>query len=56
MWDPPEGFNATRGLELLQRKVELLGGKSLGPWSVECETLQSTQTLSEGCSEKEGVQ
>ena len=47
LWDYPEGMTAAQGLELLQRKVEILGGKSLGPWSVECETLQSTQTLSE---------
>ena len=46
MWDPPEGYNPTQGLELLQKKVELLGGNSLGSWCIECETLQSTQTLS----------
>ena len=40
-------MNAAQGLDLLQRKVDILGGKSLGPWTVDCETLQSTQTLSE---------
>ena len=47
MWDIPEGMNPTQGMEMLQKKVELLGGRSLGPWTIECETLQSTPALSE---------
>ena len=46
MWDPPEGCNPTQALDLLQKKVELLGGKDLGTWTIDCETLQSTQALS----------
>ena len=46
LWPPLEGYNPTQAVELLQKKVELLGGKNMGSWSVECETLQSTQTFS----------
>ncbi len=46
MWDLPEGMNPTQGMEMMQKKLELLGGRSLGPWAIECETLQSTPALS----------
>ena len=46
-WKPPEGLNPTQGLEFLQSKIETLGGKSLGTWTIDCETLQSTPSLSE---------
>jgi len=54
MWEPPEGYNPPQALDLLQRKVDLLGGKRLGDWNMECETLQSTQTFSEWLPEVKG--
>lgn len=52
MWDPPEGYNPTQAMDTLQKKVELLSGRSLGAWSIDCETLQSTPALSAGGPQK----
>ena len=49
LWDPPEGLNPTQALEYLQKRLDILGGKALGTWSIDCETLQSTPQLSECC-------
>lgn len=45
VWKPPEGLNPSQALDLLQKRLEKLGGKSLGTWTVDCETLQSTPAL-----------
>lgn len=45
VWKPPEGLNPSQALDLLQKRLEKLGGKSLGTWTVDCETLQSAPTL-----------
>ena len=46
VWKPPEGLNPSQALDLLQKRLEKLGGKSLGTWTVDCETLQSAPTMS----------
>ncbi|XP_064399969.1 mediator of RNA polymerase II transcription subunit 20-like [Halichondria panicea] len=51
-WKPSEGRNPTQRLELLQSRIETLGGKSLGTWIVDCETLQSSPALGGGGPQK----
>jgi hypothetical protein len=46
LWDPPESFNPTQAVEFLQKRLDTLGGRHLGTWTIDCETLQSTQILS----------
>jgi len=45
VWKPPEGLNPSQALDLLQKRLEKLGGLSLGTWTVDCETLLSTPSL-----------
>lgn len=46
LWEPPEGMSIGQALEsFLQKRLEILGGRSQGTWSVDCETLQSVPNL-----------
>lgn len=46
LWDPPEGLSIGQALEnFLQKRLEILGGRGQGAWSIDCETLQSVPNL-----------
>lgn len=45
LWEPSEGLNPGQALEFMQKRLEMLGGRCQGAWSVDCETLQSTPSL-----------
>ena len=46
LWEPPEGLSVSQALDnFLQKRVEILGGRGQGAWSVDCEALQSVPNL-----------
>ena len=47
MWSDQadSSLNPTQKMEVLQKKVEMLGGTARGNWALDCETLQSTPSL-----------
>ena len=46
IWEPPEGLSIGQALEnFLQKRLEILGGRGQGAWSVDCETIQSVPNL-----------
>ena len=49
IWEPPEGLSIGQALEnFLQKRLEILGGRGKGAWSVDCETIQSVPNLVAG--------
>ncbi|KAI6659174.1 Mediator of RNA polymerase II transcription subunit 20 [Oopsacas minuta] len=40
-WESPEGMSPGHANEKLQKKIEILGGKILGKWDVDCEVYSS---------------
>ena len=46
MWEPPDGLSIGQALEsFLQKRLDILGGRGQGAWSVDCDTLQSVPNL-----------
>ena len=47
LWDYPEGLNPSQALDLMQKRLEILGSTALGQWVVDCEVMQSTSAVGE---------
>ena len=45
LWGYPEGLNPSQALDLMQKRLEILGSTALGQWVVDCEVMQSTTSV-----------
>lgn len=48
LWDHQEGYSTPQAMEVLLKRLESLGSRSVGTWSIDCETLYPTATTSVG--------
>ena len=45
VWDHQEGYSTPQALDVLLKRLDSLGSRSIGTWSIDCETLYPTQPV-----------